>query len=109
MRETFNDGDEIRDEGLTTPEDVERFDGISYGPDRKWNTLDVYRPKNHSGRLPVIISFHGGGWVYGDKESCQYYCVNSRMQLSVKFDIWSERLNSNISASEYPYSLVLVY
>ena len=76
MRKTFNDGDEIRDEGLTTPEDVARFDGIAYGPDEKWNTLDVYRPKNHSGKLPVIISFHGGGWVYGDKERYQYYCMN---------------------------------
>ena len=76
MREKFNAGDEIRDAGLKTPEGVRRFDGIVYGTDSKWNVLDVYRPKNSEGKLPVIISFHGGGWVYGDKERYQYYCMN---------------------------------
>ena len=80
MRKVFNDGDEIRDAGLKTPEDVQRFDGIVYGPDSKWNVLDVYRPKNLQGKLPVIISFHGGGWVYGDKERYQYYCMNVARQ-----------------------------
>ena len=26
--------------------------------------------------LPVIVSIHGGGWVYGDKERYQYYCMS---------------------------------
>ena len=30
-----------RDEGLTTPKGVERFDDIRCGPDEKWNVLDV--------------------------------------------------------------------
>ena len=76
MRESFNTNDNIRDEGLTTPEGVERFDDICYGPDMKWNNLDVYRPAGGKDKLPVIISFHGGGWVYGDKERYQYYCMN---------------------------------
>ncbi|MBQ9434251.1 MAG: alpha/beta hydrolase [Synergistaceae bacterium] len=76
MRENFNSGDEIRDAGLKTPEDVRRFDGIVYGPDSRWNVLDIYRPKSAEGKLPVIISFHGGGWVYGDKERYQFYCMN---------------------------------
>lgn len=39
--------------------------------------LDVYRPKNAEGKaLPVIVSVHGGGWVYGDKELYQYYCMS---------------------------------
>ena len=76
MRGKFNAGDEIRDAGLKTPEDVRRFDGIVYGSDVKWNVLDVYRPANIEGKLPVIISFHGGGWVYGDKERYQHYCMN---------------------------------
>ena len=24
---------------------------------------------------PVIVSFHGGGWVYGDKNVYQFYCM----------------------------------
>lgn len=88
--------DAERDAGLKTPEDVERFDDIQYGPDEKWNVLDVYRPKERTkggerpegrgesggrpsgeeGRLPVIVSVHGGGWVYGDKELYQFYCMS---------------------------------
>lgn len=68
-------GDTAKNKGLTTPDDIERFDDIQYGPDRKWNVLDVYRPKNAEGKLPVLIDIHGGGWVYGDKELYQFYCM----------------------------------
>lgn len=77
IRTEFTKGDDIRDAGLTTPEGVERFDDIVYGKDSKWQILDVYRPKDKKGeKLPVIISFHGGGWSYGDKERYQYYCMS---------------------------------
>jgi acetyl esterase/lipase len=33
-------------------------------------TLDLYRPKQVSGPLPVIIFIHGGGWNRGRKENC---------------------------------------
>ena len=74
-RKRFHDGDEIRDKGLTTPLDIERFDDISYGPLTE-QKLDVYRPKGNDEVLPVIVSVHGGGWVYGDKERYQYYCMS---------------------------------
>ena len=77
VRAMFKQGDDKRDAGLTTPEDVIRFDDIPYGPDEKWQVLDVYRPKEAEGQLlPVIVSVHGGGWVYGDKERYQYYCMS---------------------------------
>ena len=76
LRAAFKRSDDKRDKGLTTPEDVLRFDDIRYGPDQKWNMLDVYRPKNGEETLPVIVSVHGGGWVYGDKERYQYYCMS---------------------------------
>ncbi len=77
VRKEFKANDDIRDAGLTTPENVERFDDICYGTDKTWQLLDVYRPKHTDGqKLPVIISFHGGGWVYGDKERYQYYCMS---------------------------------
>lgn len=68
--------DKKRDKGLKTPEDIERFDDIRYGDNKKWQVLDVYRPKNTDNKLPVIVSVHGGGWVYGSKEIYQYYCMN---------------------------------
>ena len=68
IRTTFAMGDDIRDAGLTTPDDIVRYDDIAYGPDPKRQSLDVYRPKAEEGKkLPVIVSVHGGGWVYGDK------------------------------------------
>ena len=77
IRKSFAAGDDERDKGLTSPEDVRRFDDIAYGPDPVWQVLDVYRPKKAEGRiLPVIVSVHGGGWVYGDKERYQFYCMN---------------------------------
>ena len=77
MRKTAKKSDDARDAGLTTPKDIERFDDIVYGENEEWNVLDVYRPKAEMSRnLPVIVSVHGGGWVYGDKERYQYYCMN---------------------------------
>ena len=67
--------DTERDAGLATPPEIKRFDDIQYGSDPKCQVLDVYRPKAVGGKLPVIVSFHGGGWVYGTKEVYQFYCM----------------------------------
>lgn len=70
-------GDAERDAGLVTPDDIVRYDDISYGEEQRWNLLDVYRPKEAEGKeLPVIVNVHGGGWVYGDKEVYQFYCMS---------------------------------
>ncbi len=77
IRKEFKKNDDLRDSGLTTPEEILRFDDIVYGSDPQWHVLDVYRPKERAGEeLPVIVSVHGGGWVYGDKERYQYYCMD---------------------------------
>lgn len=78
IREEFKKNDDARDALMNTPEDVERVDNIVYGHiDRNIQVLDVYRPKQaEDDDLPVIISVHGGGWVYGDKERYQYYCMS---------------------------------
>ena len=76
MRREWKINDAKRDAGLTTPDDIQRFDDIQYGPDPVENKLDVYRPKNAQGKIPVIVSVHGGGWVYGDKELYQFYGMN---------------------------------
>ena len=80
IRFAFRKSDDKRDSGLSTPENIRRFDNLCYGPDKKWNVLDVYRPKASEGALPVIVSVHGGGWVYGDKERYQYYCMSLAQQ-----------------------------
>lgn len=81
-RRDFGRGDKKRDAGQTTPPDLIRFDNIVYGDDtkfKKWQMLDVYRPKSAGtdtlSKLPVIVSVHGGAWVYGDKDIYQFYCM----------------------------------
>ncbi|MGG4342041.1 alpha/beta hydrolase [Paenibacillus lautus] len=73
----FKKGDAKRDKGLSTPENIERFDNLDYYGDKSEDhLLDVYYPKATENPLPVIISVHGGGWVYGNKEAYQFYCMN---------------------------------
>lgn len=71
-------GDTERDAGLKTPASVIRYDNISYGPDSKWNILDLYLPKKKAPKngFPIIISIHGGGYIYGTKEIYQFYGMN---------------------------------
>lgn len=77
IRKMFAKNDDARDIGLTTPDDIIRYNDIPYGTHGKWNLLDVYRPKKAgNAALPVIVSVHGGGWVYGDKERYQFYCMD---------------------------------
>ena len=70
----FKEGDDKRDAGLPhdIPE-VERFDDIAYSSKEKWNLLDIYLPKKRTGKVPTIINIHGGGWVYGTKETYQFF------------------------------------
>ncbi|KKI90406.1 esterase [Bacillus sp. SA1-12] len=35
--------------------------------------IRIYTPKG-SGPFPVLVYFHGGGWVFGDLESCDNVC-----------------------------------
>ena len=87
-REGFALSDKKRDAGLETPADIKRYDNIAYCaqdlPDsegsralfypEEWNLLDVYvRRDLCDEKKPVLINFHGGGWVYGDKEVYQFY------------------------------------
>lgn len=77
MRSKFKQGDDKRDAGLPTkiPE-VERLDNLPYGNVAQFQLLDVYLPKKRTDeKLPVIVNIHGGGWVYGTKETYQFYCL----------------------------------
>ena len=77
IRKTWTANDKKRDSGLKTPEDVCRYDDIVYGSSKSEQVLDVYRPKRYEGKkLPVIVSVHGGAWVYGNKELYQFYCMS---------------------------------
>lgn len=77
IREGFLAGDMARDADKKAPAEVERYCDIPYGTDTVWQLMDLYVPKNReTEKLPVIVSIHGGGWVYGSKAIYQYYCMD---------------------------------
>ena len=75
MRRGCKKSDAKRDAGLVYPDNIVRVEDIKYGS-HKLQVLDVYYPQNMKGKLPVIVSVHGGGWVYGDKKLYSYYCTD---------------------------------
>lgn len=54
---------QILPDGVTEITDVAYIDDGNYG-----HMLDIYYPQGVTGKLPVIINIHGGGFVYGDKK-----------------------------------------
>ena len=66
--------DKKRDAPLRAPESVSALCDINYMGNRDpYNNLDIYTPKEAAGPLPVVVSVHGGGYVYGTKEVYRYY------------------------------------
>lgn len=54
---------------------VEIIRDIDYGSAYPNGRMDVIRPKNQQGRLPVIFWMHGGAYVGGDKQDTEPYGV----------------------------------
>ena len=68
--------DRERDREIPFPKGVSTCCNISYGPNGPDNLLDVYFPNGTSQPLPTIVSIHGGGYVYGNKEIYKRYCMD---------------------------------
>ncbi len=98
MRIEWRESDEKRDEGLKEPEDIQIYRSLDYkggniteelliaaakneskylvlGSDEYVNSskFDLY--KTNDDNAPTIVSVHGGGWFYGDKELYRFYCM----------------------------------
>ena len=69
VRKLFGDNDKKRDAGLTEPGDVCKVRNLAYGSDPE-QVLDIYYPEGTLSPLPTIVSVHGGGYVYGNKDLC---------------------------------------
>lgn len=76
MRDGMGASDARRDAGLKIPSDVKCIFDIRYSAADECCLLDIYRPKRAAKKvLPVIVSVHGGGWIYGDKKLYSFYCM----------------------------------
>lgn len=99
IRKTFKKNDDKRDRGLLPPKDIVRVTNLAYAADsadeadpgcsadsaRAANQscavdpeqlLDIYYPVGTQAALPIIVSVHGGAYVYGDKDLYQFYCMS---------------------------------
>ena len=65
--------DKKRDSLIPLPLGITECRNIRYGSHGKWNLLDVYYPNGTTAPLPTIVSIHGGGYVYGNKEIYRRY------------------------------------
>lgn len=84
-RNEWAKSDALRDAGIKEPEHVKKVTDIIYAESRtedetKWHLMDIYYPEENkrfvkNGRYPVIVSVHGGGWFYGDKELYRLYTM----------------------------------
>lgn len=97
-----SDGDAAKHAVQTPPENIEKFKDIPYIDDGNiYHQLDVYYPQGtkKSAKLPVIIDIHGGGWMYGDKDLNEYYCLALAEQGYVVFNM-SYRLVPDVTVNE---------
>ncbi|MBX3444480.1 MAG: alpha/beta hydrolase [Planctomyces sp.] len=59
------------------PADVELESDVKYGRVGERDLLlDVYRPKDQSEPLPLLVFIHGGGWRGGNKADYRVYAVH---------------------------------
>jgi acetyl esterase/lipase len=56
-------------ESVQLPHDVRVLENISYGFDAQYHLMDIAYPKDKQESYPLIIQVHGGGWVYGSKDT----------------------------------------
>lgn len=68
--------DKRRDEAIPLPQGITEHRDILYGSHGNWNLLDVCYPQGTTEALPTIVSIHGGGYVYGNKEIYRRYCMD---------------------------------
>lgn len=65
--------DRKRDKELKVDTTIKAHYDLKYGKSKKYNSLDIYYPYKTSEKLPVIVNFHGGGFVYGMKKNYMHY------------------------------------
>lgn len=80
MRAEWAKSDAKRDKDITIPDDVKMVKNIEYAEsstrdEKIWHLTDIYYPKEKKDIYPVIVSVHGGGWFYGDKELYRPYAA----------------------------------
>jgi acetyl esterase len=83
--------------------DARVHDGAAHLPDGSTLPIRVYRPRGAwAQRRPVIVNFHGGGWVSGDPEQSEWWCSSVAARAGVVVVSVDYRL-----APEHPFPVPL--
>lgn len=127
VRRYIRKGDLKRNSQIPEPEGVIAYRNLRYAKGfGKWHKLDVFRPNEKVGSLPLIVVVHGGGWCYGDKEIYHLYakdlsrrgfavvCFNYVLAPRKKFPYQLESIDQVLSwvkghAEEYGFDLSNVF
>ena len=104
---SFGIADFFRDLGVKEPPGIFCHAGIDYAGDGlPAHRMDLNMPATAQGPLPVIVSVHGGGWVYGGNGVYRHYCarlaaagfavlnINYRLAPKYKFPAALQDLNA---------------
>ncbi len=95
-----SEGDMKKHADQTPPENIKKITDIPYIDDRNiYHQLDVYYPEGTTKKQPVIIDIHGGGWMYGNKELNEYYCLSLADRGYTVFNI-NYRLVPDVTVNE---------
>lgn len=84
----YDKKDTARKSEQSPPEGVKAVKNLPYVNDQRTeHLLDVFMPEQIDKNLPVIVDVHGGGWIRGNKELNEYYCMALAKLGFVVFDI----------------------
>ena len=76
MRIAFRNGDAVEPDNYELMESqVITTKDLTYPSSYKSNSADIYRPKDITGKLPVVLWVHGGAYVGGDKRNVGIYAT----------------------------------
>lgn len=80
--------------------------------------LNIYAPKGINKKLPLLIDIHGGGWIYGDKDTngllCMDFAKRGFITMSMSYRLLPEyklldMIQDIFSSLHYLYSLKSQY
>lgn len=92
-RQYWKEWEEQRDEKFVFPDSVLYLPDVRIG-DGEFDRVDVYRPKESGGALPVAVNIHGGGLVMGTKHQnlglCMFLAERGFLVLAVEYPLVPE-------------------
>jgi acetyl esterase/lipase len=76
LRKYLTAVDNERDSHIPFPKGVVVYQNLRYKKGYgRYHLLDVYRPKEKKGPLPLLVVVHGGSWLYGTKDTYKNYAA----------------------------------